>query len=391
MQRKAVRRGLRWALGVSLCGVMVMSLASAGERTRRGKANSPEPPPIEAALLMEAQTGAVLFEKDIHKQRAPASMVKMMLMLIVMEKLHAGELHLSDTITATAHASKMGGSQIYLREGETFTLEELMQAIAIASANDACVAVAEHISGTIEGFLELMNEQAKALTMNDTHFETVHGLPPTNGNPGDLTSARDMAMLARELIRYPDLLTWSAMKESSLRDGKFILTNTNKLVYQFPGVDGLKTGFHAQAGFNVTATAQRDGLRMIAVVMGAPSSTVRFDEARRLLALGFNSYKKVVLVRKDAPVGPEIQVSGSTVRKIRAVAQDDVAVVIKKGMEKQLVTDVQVPQDLSAPAHRGQVIGEVRIKQQDQILANAAVVVPEEIPKVNLIWRLFGR
>jgi D-alanyl-D-alanine carboxypeptidase (penicillin-binding protein 5/6) len=340
---------------------------------------------------MEAQTGAILFEKDIHKERAPASMVKMMLMLIVMEKLHAGELHPSDAIIATAHASKMGGSQVYLREGEMFTLEEMMRAIAIASANDACVAVAEHISGTIEGFLELMNERAKALNMNDTHFQTVHGLPPTNGNPGDLTSAYDMAMLARELIRYPDLLTWSATKESSLRDGKFILTNTNKLVYQVPGVDGLKTGFHAQAGFNVTATAQRDGLRMIAVVMGAPSSTVRFDEARRLLALGFNNYKKVVVVRKDAPVGPEIQVSGSTVRRVRAVAQEDVAVVIKKGMEKQLVTDIQVPKDLSAPAHRGQVIGEVRIKQQDQNLANAAVVVPEEIPKVNLIWRLFGR
>jgi serine-type D-Ala-D-Ala carboxypeptidase (penicillin-binding protein 5/6) len=391
MLRTPVQRGLRWALGVSLCAVVVVSLASAGERARRRQANSSEPPPIESVLLMEAQTGAVLIEKDIHKQRTPASMVKMMLMLIVMEKLHAGELHLSDTITATAHASKMGGSQVYLREGETFTLEEMMQAIAIASANDACVAIAEHISGTIEGFLELMNERAKALTMNDTHFETVHGLPPNDGDLGDLTSAHDLAILARELSRYPDILIWSAMKESSLRDGKFILTNTNKLVYQFPGVDGLKTGFHAQAGFNVTATAQRNGLRMIAVVMGAPSSTVRFDEARRLLALGFNSYKKVVLVRKDTPVGPEIQVSGSTVRKIRAVAQDDVAVVIKKGMEKQLVTDVQVPKDLSAPAHRGQVIGEVRIKQQDQILANVAAVIPEEIPKVNLIWRLFGR
>jgi serine-type D-Ala-D-Ala carboxypeptidase (penicillin-binding protein 5/6) len=391
MLRTPVQRGLCWAFGVSLCVMVVVSLASAGERVRRRQANSSEPPPIESVLLMEAQTGAILFEKDIHKQRAPASMVKMMLMLLVMEKLHAGELHPSDAIAATAQASKMGGSQVYLREGEIFTLEEMMQAIAIASANDACVAIAEHISGTIEGFLELMNERAKALNMNDTHFETVHGLPPTNGNPGDLTSAHDMAVVARELIRYPDLLTWSATKESSLREGKFILTNTNKLVYQFPGVDGLKTGFHAQAGFNVTATAQRAGLRMIAVVMGAPSSTVRFDEARRLLALGFNNYKKVVVVRKDAPVGPEIQVSGSTVRRVRAVAQEDVAVVIKKGMEKQLVTDIQVPKDLSAPAHRGQVIGEVRIKQQDQILANAVVVVPEEIPKVNLIWRLFGR
>jgi D-alanyl-D-alanine carboxypeptidase (penicillin-binding protein 5/6) len=376
---------------VSLGVVTLVSFATAGERAKRRQANGAAPPPIESALLMEGATGAILFEKDIHKQRAPASMVKMMLMLIVMEKLRAGELHLSDSISASAHASKMGGSQVYLREGEVFTLEEMMKAIAIASANDACVVIAEHISTTVEGFLELMNERAKALGMDDTHFETVHGLPPTNGNAGDLTSAHDMAVLARELTKYPDLLAWSAIKEDSLRGGKFILTNTNKLVYQFPGVDGLKTGFHAQAGFNITATAQRDGLRMIAVVMGAPNSSVRFDEAKRLLAMGFNSYRKVVVVRKDAPIGPEIKVSGSTLRKVRAVAQEDVAVVVKKGVEKQLVTDVEVPKDLSAPAHRGQVIGEVRIKHQEQILTRTAVVVPEEIPKVGLIWRLFGR
>ena len=391
MPRQPARRGLLGIMVVSLGVVTLVSFATAGERAKRRQANGAVPPPIESALLMEVATGAILFEKDIHKQRAPASMVKMMLMLIVMEKLHTGELHLSDPIATTAHASKMGGSQVYLREGEAFTLEEMMKAIAIASANDACVAIAEHISATVEGFLELMNERAKTLSMDDTHFETVHGLPPTNGNPGDLTSAHDMAVLARELTKYPALLGWSAIKEDSLRGGKFILTNTNKLVYQFPGVDGLKTGFHAQAGFNVTATAQRDGLRMIAVVMGAPNSTVRFDEAKRLLAMGFNSYRKVVLVRKDAPVGPEIAVSGSTLRKVRAVAQEDVAVVVKKGIEKQLVTDVQVPKDLSAPAHRGQVIGEVQVKQQDQILAKAAAVVPEEIPHVHFIWRLFGR
>jgi serine-type D-Ala-D-Ala carboxypeptidase (penicillin-binding protein 5/6) len=391
MPRKPVRGGLLWALVVSLCMLVVVSLAGAGERARRRQNSSSEPPPIESVLLMEAATGAILFQKDIHKQRAPASMVKMMLMLIVMEKLRAGELQLNETITASGHASKMGGSQIYLREGEAFTLEEMMKAIAIASANDACVAIAEHISGTVEGFLDLMNERAQTLSMHDTHFETVHGLPPDNGDAGDLTSAHDMAILARELIKHPEILAWSAMKEESLRDGKFVLTNTNKLVYQFSGVDGLKTGFHAQAGFNVTATAQRDGLRMIAVVMGAPTSTVRFDEAKRLLAMGFNGYRKVIVVRKEAPVGPEIQVSGSTVRKVRAVAQEDVAVIVKKGLEKQLVTDVQVPKDLSAPVHRGQVIGEVLVKHQDQILTKSAAVVPEEIPRVNLIWRLFGR
>jgi serine-type D-Ala-D-Ala carboxypeptidase (penicillin-binding protein 5/6) len=369
----------------------MVSLAGAGERAKRRQANSSAPPPIESALLMEAETGAILYEKDIHKQRAPASMVKMMLMLITMEKIRTGELHMSESINASAHASRMGGSQVYLRDGETFTLEEMLKAIAIASANDACVAVAEHISGTVEGFLNLMNERAQALSMADSHFATVHGLPPANGHPGDVTSAHDLAILARELTKYPEVLAWGGLKEDSLRDGKFILTNTNKLVYHFPGVDGIKTGFHAQAGFNITATAQRDGLRMIAVVMGAPSSTARFDEAKRLLAMGFNTYRKVLFVRKDTPVGPEIQVSGSTVRRIRAVAQEDVAIVVKRGVEKQLVTDVQVPKDLPAPAYRGQVIGEVRVKHQDQILSKTAAVIPEEIPKVSLIWRLFGR
>jgi D-alanyl-D-alanine carboxypeptidase (penicillin-binding protein 5/6) len=389
MLRTPVRRGMVSVVLVSLCALV--SLASAGERGKRRQANSATPPPIESALLMEAETGALLYEKDIRKQRAPASMVKMMLMLIVMEKLRAGELHLSDTITATAHASKMGGSQIYLREGETFTLEEMMKAVAIASANDACVAIAEHVSGTTEGFLDLMNERAKILEMTETHFATVHGLPPANGEPGDVTNAYDMALLARELTKYPEILAWSTVKEDHLREGKFILTNTNKLVYNFPGVDGIKTGFHAQAGFNITATAQRDGLRMIAVVMGAPSSGARFDEARRLLALGFNSYRKVVLVRKDASIGPDIQVSGSTVRKIRAVAQNDVAVVVKKGSEKQLVTNVQVPANLAAPGHRGQVVGEVLVKHQDQVVAKTAAVLPEEIPQVSLLWRLFAR
>jgi D-alanyl-D-alanine carboxypeptidase (penicillin-binding protein 5/6) len=388
MPLRPVRGGILWALVVGLCGMV--SLAETGERKPRRQAAA-EAPPIESVLLMEAETGAVLYAKDIHKQRAPASMVKMMLMLIVMEKVRAGELHLSDAITASAYASKMGGSQIYLREGEMFTLEELMKAIAIASANDACVAVAEHISGTVEGFLALMNERAQALNLQDTHFETVHGLPPSNGTPGDLSSAHDMALLARELIKHPEILAWGAIKEDNLRDGKFVLTNTNKLVYHFPGVDGIKTGYHRDAGFNVTATAQRDGWRLIAVVMGAPTSNVRFEEAKRLLAMGFNGFRRVLLARKDAPVGPDIAISGSTIRKIRAVAQNDLSVVVKKGMEKQLVLDVQVPTTLSAPAHRGQEIGEVRVKQQDQILAKTAAIIPEEIPKVGLIWRLFGR
>lgn len=384
-----VWRGILWALVVSVWSLV--SLADAAVSKPRRDASLQPPPQIDSALLMEADTGEILYAKDIHKKRPPASMVKMMLMLLVMEKVRAGEFHLNDTITASTRASKMGGSQVYLREGEIFTLEDLMKAIVIHSANDACVAVAEHMAGTVESFVDLMNERAEALHLADTRFASVHGLPPSNGNPSDLTSAHDLAQLGRLLVKYSEVLGWGGTKEDSLRDGKFILTNTNKLVYHFAGVDGLKTGFYHEAGFNVTATAQRDGLRLIAVVMGAPTSTTRFDEAKRLLAMGFNGYKKVVLVRREAPVGSEIQVSGSTVRKIRAVAQDDLVVVVKKGLEKKLVTDVQVPSSIDAPAHRGQPIGEVQVRHQDQVLAKTAAVVPDEIPKVGLIWRLFGR
>lgn len=389
MSSRTVRRGMRWSVIVSLCGLL--SVAGAADRKTRRDASLPAPIQIESALLIEVDTGETLFEKDSHKKRPPASMVKMMLILIVMEKVRAGEIQLSDAITASTWASKIGGSQIYLREGEVFALEDLMKAIVIHSANDACVAVAEHIAGTVESFVDLMNERAEALKMADTRYVSVHGLPPSNGAPADQTSAYDLARLGRELVKYPEVLAWGGTKEDSLRDGKFILTNTNKLVYHFNGVDGIKTGFYHEAGFNVTATAQRDGLRLIAVVMGAPTSSARFDEAKRLLALGFNSYKKVVLVRKESPVGSEIQVSGSTVRKIRAVAQEDLAVVVKKGIEKKLVTAVHIPSSISAPAHRGQPIGEVQVKYQEQILAKTAAVVPEEIPKVGLIWRLFGR
>ena len=378
-----------WALALAVA--TMVSLAGAADRKASRRANSSVPPPIESALLMEADTGAVLYEKDIHQPRAPASMVKLLLMLIVMEQVQSGALHLSDPITASAHASHMGGSQIYLRAGEVFPLETMMKAIVVASANDASVAVAEHIAGTVEGFVELMNERANALHLSETHVATVHGLPPSSGEPGDLTSAYDLAVLARELVKHPEILQWGAIREESIREGKFILTNTNKLVYTFPGVDGLKTGYHHGAGFNVTATAQRNGVRWIAVVMGAHTNAACFDEAKRLLAIGFNSYRKVVIVRKDAPIGMEIQVSGSTVRKMRALAENDLAVVIKKGAEKSLVTEVQVPPRLDAPAHRGQVIGEVRVKQQDQTLASTAAVIPEEIPQVGLIWRLFGR
>lgn len=389
MPRKPVRGVGLWAL--VMCVSVLVSLAEPGERKPRRQLASAEPPPIESVLLMEAETGAILYAKDIYKQRAPASMVKMMLMLIVMEKVRAGELHLNDAITASAHASRMGGSQIFLRAGEILTLEDLMKSISIASANDACVAVAEHVAGTVEGFLALMNEKATTLNLLNSRFETVHGLPPSNSTPGDLASAYDLAVLARELLKYPEILAWGSIKEDSLRDGKFVLMNTNKLVYHFSGADGIKTGHHRAAGFNLTATAQRGELRLIAVVMGAPTSNMRFDEAKRLLTMGFNSFRKVVMARKDGPVGPEITISGSTIRRIRAVAQDDLSVVVKKGTEKQLVLDVQVPANLSAPAHRGQEIGEVRVKQQDQILAQTAAIIPEEIPRVGLIWQLLAR
>ncbi|MBI4641476.1 MAG: D-alanyl-D-alanine carboxypeptidase [Candidatus Tectomicrobia bacterium] len=359
------------------------------KRSSTNATAEPQPPQIDSAILMDADTGEVLFEKDPHKKRPPASMVKMMLMLIAAEKVASGALHLSDEILTSSQASRIGGSQVYLKQGEVFTLEELMKAIVVHSANDASYAIAEHIAGSVEGFVDLMNQRGKELGLKETHFMTVHGLPPEPGQQPDLSTAYDLALLGREVVKHPVLLEWGSIKEDSFRDGKFVLTNTNKLLISFQGADGIKTGSYHEAGFNITATAKRDGVRMIAVVMGAPNGAIRFAEAKKLLAMGFNSYKRVLAIRKDTSVGPEIPVRKSTIQKIKGIAAADLVIRVKKGEEKEVVPEFHLPDAIEAPTKKGQPIGEVVLKHQDKVLGKVALISPEEILRVGFLGRLF--
>jgi D-alanyl-D-alanine carboxypeptidase (penicillin-binding protein 5/6) len=246
----------------------------------------------QAELLMDATTGQVLMEQNCHKGWKPASLVKMMLMLLVAEHVEEGSISWDDSVRVSAAASRMGGSQVYLKQGEVFVLEELMEAIAIGSANDASYAVAEHVAGTAEKFVEFMNKRARQLGMHDTVYYNVHGLPAGRGKKDNVTSAFDCSVIARELLHHPKVFEWTSTRQTAFRNGTLTLHNTNSLIGSYPGADGLKTGYFSSSGFNIVATAARDGRRYIAVVLGSPSSKLRFSEAKRLLSQGFDTLAK---------------------------------------------------------------------------------------------------
>ena len=237
--------------------------------------------PYAAALLMEPETGTVIFENNEHKPWPTASLAKMMIAMIVAEKLADGSLKLSDKIATSRNAADMGGSQVYLKEGETFSLDDMMKAIMVHSANDASIAVAEYVGGSTEAFVQMMNREAARLGMKDTHYYSVHGLPPAPGQQADVSSAWDEAVLARALTGYPQVVQWASIDTAPFRGGSFTLRNTNHLVRTFPGCDGLKTGFYYEAGFNVVATAHRNGMRLIAVVLGSPRKGEELRLGRR--------------------------------------------------------------------------------------------------------------
>jgi D-alanyl-D-alanine carboxypeptidase (penicillin-binding protein 5/6) len=239
-----------------------------------------------AYIVMDADSGTVLAEHEAHKRWPPASMTKMMTVLIAMERVRDHQLSLDEPVRASAWASRIGGSQVYLAEGESFPLGEMLKAIMIASANDAAVAVAEHIAGSTTAFVDLMNERAKALGLADTTYQSVHGLPPGPGQTADLTSAHDLAILGRELMRFPEVMRWAGTPTAGFRNDTLQMSNTNHLVRTYPGATGLKTGYYREAGFCVTATATRNDMNLVAVVLGLEMKNASFSEAARLLNEG---------------------------------------------------------------------------------------------------------
>lgn len=345
----------------------------------------------KAAILINAGSGVVLYEKDPHAQYPPASMVKMMLMLLVVEKVETRSISLDDPIKTSAKASKFGGSQVYLKQGEVFPLREMMKAIVIHSANDASVAVAQFLTGSVAGTADLMNRRARELGMNDTVYYSVDGLPPGRGGRPDLSSAHDLALLARELIKYPKLLEWCSTETAPFRDGEFILTNTNRLIGSFPGADGIKTGYYREAGYNLTATASRDGLRMISVVLGVSTDRGRFEESRRLLSIGFNMYKKVRVLTKGELLSPEVKVSGAKVKSTSLTAANDLFVHVRRGAESSVHTALSVPPAIEAPVVKGKSYGEIIVMNGEREIGRVDALAPEEIPEAPLCYQLIYR
>ncbi|MCZ6700092.1 MAG: D-alanyl-D-alanine carboxypeptidase [bacterium] len=378
----------------SLCPAVVLFLtatlqlglfdpSSAAERRKFIK-----PPTYQTAVLLEPETGQYLIEDEPHKLWPPASLTKMMSMLIVMEKLKEGTIKLTDPIQASAKASRMGGSQIYLKHREVFSVEDLMRAVVIASANDATMALAEHIGGSEAGFIELMNIRAEELGMHDSRFYSVHGLPPDPGEREDVTTAHDMALLARELVKYPNILEWGSVRRATIRNGKFVLRNLNTLVKTFRGADGLKTGHYAKAGFNVVATAKRRGTRFVAVVLGAPTDRERFSEAARLLALGFNLYRRVEAIKAGELAGKKVTVYSSLASEVEPVAAHDVVLLLSRAEVKKLVKTVNVSEAVTAPVEKGQRMGEIIWTVDGAVKASTPLVAAKRVEYASWFRRL---
>jgi D-alanyl-D-alanine carboxypeptidase (penicillin-binding protein 5/6) len=346
--------------------------------------------PCVSAILIEPRTNQILHEQNARARRAPASIAKMTLELVVMNEVAAGRLSLDDTVRVSPWASKIGGSQVFLADGEAFPLGELMKAIAIHSANDACVAVAEHLAGNSDGFVRLMNQEVEALGLTDTRYVNVHGLDDEPGE-GNYTTAYDISQIGRKLIEYPHILDWSSTVEAPFRGGSFLLQNTNKLVGRFSGLDGLKTGYTVKAGFCLCATAERNGFRLLSVILGADSNHNRFEETASLLAAGFNAYAPVRICGKGDLLGDPVPVRGAKVKTVRAVAPGEVTVVVSRPDDRR-ITKILVPvEKLRAPVRAGTQIGTLRVLAGGVALTELPAVAAEDIPAAGWLRRLFSR
>ncbi len=340
-----------------------------------------------SAVLMEATTGTILYTQNPDEAMPPASVTKIMTLLLLMEAIDDGRLHLGDTVTVSANAASMGGSQVYLKEGEQMPLEDLLKSVVIASANDAAVALAEHLCGSVSSFVDRMNRRAEQLGMLNTHFENVTGLDDTAEN--HVTSARDIALMSRALIAHPTILKYSSLWMDTIRDGAFGLTNTNRLVRFYPGCTGLKTGSTSKAGFCVSVTAERDGLSLICVIMGAESRDIRNAEATRLLDWGFASFG---LYTAPATSGAHVSVTGGA-KTTCPVSEEGFSCVLPKESLGKVVVERVLPDTLSAPIRQGDAVGEVRYLLGDTCIGRVPILsefAVERIGFFTVLRRMFA-
>lgn len=360
--------------------VMILVLIFAFTAVPAGWAESPVlQTTAESAVLMDPITGKILYEKNPDKQLPPASVTKVMTLLVAMEAIEKGKVKLTDKVVTSENAWKMGGSQIYLEPGETMSLETMLIAIAVGSANDACVAVAEHIAGSHEGFVAMMNQKAKDIGCINTNFVTTYGLPAK----GHYTSARDLGKMMREALKHPLFQKLTSIKRFDLRDGKFILNNTNKLLWWYTGVDGGKTGWTNEAKYCLASTAERDGLRLIAVVLATPEQNSHFRESMKLYNYGFAQFEGVNIAQKSQKIGA-VRVHKGTVDFVPAVTENSVGAVVPKGSRKAVKYRVDLAKLVEAPVQRGQKIGTVTVIKDGQELLAVNLLAEREVPRGNV-------
>ncbi len=341
----------------------------------------------KSALLMDITTGTVLYEQNPHEKLAPASVTKVMTMLLIMEAIDSGKIGWDDTVTASEAAAAKGGSQIYLKAGETMSVTDMVKSIAVSSANDCACAMAEHLAGSEAGFVEQMNNRAKELGMNDTHFVNCTGLDDDPDAKDHLTSAYDIAIMSRELMKnHPDIQKFTTIWMDTVRNGAFGLANTNKLVRFYPGATGLKTGFTANAGYCLSATAQRDGLGLIAVVMGCETSQDRFGACKQLLDYGFANFALIEpVITGDNTVSVTLGKSDF----VKAIPGEEARLLIDKSQKGSVKTEITLDETVAAPVSQGQKLGTMTIKAGEQVLAQVPMVAEASVPR--LTWSdLFG-
>lgn len=330
-----------------------------------------------SALLMEKETGTVLFAKNEHEKLEPASVTKVMTLLLAMEAVDSGALGYDDMITASAHACSMGGSQIWLKENEQMSVSDMLKAVCVVSANDCAVALGEHLAGSEDAFVERMNQRAAELGMNDTTFKNATGLPAE----GHVTSAYDIALMSRELIlNHPDLRQYTTIWMDSLRDGTSELVNTNKLIRFYEGATGLKTGSTDAALYCLSGTAERDGMELISVIMKAPTSAQRFEDAKTLLSYGFSTY---ALTRAAADQAlPPIPVALGTQATVQPVAAET-ALLVEKSKAAAIEKTVTLAERVEAPISKGDALGTLTISSGGETLTEVALVAGEDVPRIT--------
>lgn len=344
----------------------------------------------KAAVLMDQSTGEVLFSFGENEQLYPASVTKIMPMLLFMEALDSGKMALTDTVTTSPVAASKGGSQIWLKEGETMTVDELLKATAIGSANDAVTALGEHLSGSEEGFVKLMNERAKQLSMLNTHFDNCSGLDDDTDT--HLTTAYDVALMSRELLKHKKITDYTTVWMDSLRGGATELVNTNRLVRFYNGTTGLKTGTTSKAGHCLSASAERDGLHLIAVVMGASNSTDRFEGAKAMLNWGFANYETVT-PQIDSSLFADVRVKKGVEPYVSPILREVAPITLKSGEKDKIETHITLAEDIEAPAEENQVLGKVTLKIGEETVGEYNLLCERAVGRITfgtMIRRYLG-